>query len=135
VRPVHALLEDAAEAFAARPFLDFLGARHSYAEAAGVIAKAALGFQRSPPCQCGISADAWAGPNWSAGIDNELLMDEALAFDHRFDSAFDVELRHTSGRTFTPAEALMSVLQGAKAAREAYRGNDKAIVGRKRRSR
>jgi long-chain acyl-CoA synthetase len=46
VRPVHALLDDAAEAFAARPFLDFLGARHSYGEAAKVIAQAALGFQR-----------------------------------------------------------------------------------------
>lgn len=46
VRPVHALLEDAVAAFAARPFLDFLGSRQTYAQAARLIAKAALGFQR-----------------------------------------------------------------------------------------
>jgi hypothetical protein len=63
-------------------------------------------------------------PDWSARIDNELLTDEALTFDQRFDSAFDVELRHTPERTFTPAEALMAVLQEAKGAREAYRVKD-----------
>ena len=46
VRPVHALLDDAVAAFAARPFLDFLGSRHTYAQAARLIAKAAAGFQR-----------------------------------------------------------------------------------------
>ena len=46
VRPVHALLDDAAAAFAARPFLDFLGSRQTYAETARLIAKAAVGFQR-----------------------------------------------------------------------------------------
>ena len=87
-------------------------------------------FERELPgwwwkvCQCGISADAWAGPDWSAKVDDELLTDEALAFDGRFDSGFDVELRHTPERTFTPAEALMAVLQEAKAAREAYRVKD-----------
>jgi long-chain acyl-CoA synthetase len=45
-RPVHALLDDAVAAFAARPFLDFLGSRQTYAKAARLIAKAALGFQR-----------------------------------------------------------------------------------------
>ena len=46
VRPVHALLDDAVAAFAARPFLDFFGRRQTYAQAARLIAKAALGFQR-----------------------------------------------------------------------------------------
>jgi len=46
VRPVHALLDCAVAAFAARPFLDFLGSRQTYAQAARLIAKAALGFQR-----------------------------------------------------------------------------------------
>jgi long-chain acyl-CoA synthetase len=46
VRPVHALLDDAVAAFAARPFLDFFGRRQTYAQAAQLIAKAALGFQR-----------------------------------------------------------------------------------------
>ncbi len=46
VRPVHALLDDAVAAFAARPFLDFIGSRQTYAQAARLIAKAALGFQR-----------------------------------------------------------------------------------------
>lgn len=46
VRPVHTLLDDAVAAFAARPFLDFLGRRHTYAQAAQLIAKTALGFQR-----------------------------------------------------------------------------------------
>ena len=45
-RPVHALLDDAVAAFAARPFLDFLGSRHTYAQAARLVAKAAAGFQR-----------------------------------------------------------------------------------------
>jgi long-chain acyl-CoA synthetase len=46
VRPVHALLDEAVAAFAARPFLDFFGRRQTYAQAARLIAKAALGFQR-----------------------------------------------------------------------------------------
>ena len=46
VRPVHALLDDAVAAFAARPFLDFLGSRYTYAQAARLVAKAAAGFQR-----------------------------------------------------------------------------------------
>ena len=46
VQPLHALLDDAVAAFAARPFLDFLGRRQSYAETAGLVAQAALGFQR-----------------------------------------------------------------------------------------
>ena len=46
VRPAHALLDEAVAAFAARPFLDFLGRRQTYAQAARLIAKAALGFQR-----------------------------------------------------------------------------------------
>jgi len=46
VRPVHALLDDGAAAFAARPFLDFLGSRQTYAQTARLIAKAAVGFQR-----------------------------------------------------------------------------------------
>jgi long-chain acyl-CoA synthetase len=46
VRPVHALLDEAVAAFAARPFLDFLGRRQTYAQAARLIAKASLGFQR-----------------------------------------------------------------------------------------
>lgn len=46
LRPVHALLDDAVAAFAARPFLDFLGSRYTYAQAARLIAKAAAGFQR-----------------------------------------------------------------------------------------
>ena len=46
VRPVHALLDDAVRTFRARPFLDFLGSRHTYAQAAQLIAKAAAGFQR-----------------------------------------------------------------------------------------
>ncbi len=46
VRPVYALFDDAVAAFAARPFLDFLGSRQTYAQAARLIAKAALGFQR-----------------------------------------------------------------------------------------
>jgi len=45
-RPVHALLDDAVAAFAARPFLDFLGSRQTYVQAARLIARAALGFQR-----------------------------------------------------------------------------------------
>ena len=66
-------------------------------------------FERELPgwcwkvCQCGISADAWAVPDYSvAGPHDDLETDEALAFDHRFDSGFDVELRHTLERTFTP---------------------------------
>jgi long-chain acyl-CoA synthetase len=46
VRPVHALLDDAVAAFAARPFLDFLGRRQTYAETARLIAKAALGLHQ-----------------------------------------------------------------------------------------
>ncbi|MGB8709920.1 MAG: hypothetical protein WCD39_09175, partial [Methyloceanibacter sp.] len=46
IRPVHALLDEAVAAFAARPFLDFFGGRQTYAQAARLIAKAALGFQR-----------------------------------------------------------------------------------------
>jgi long-chain acyl-CoA synthetase len=46
VRPVHALLDDAVAAFPARPFLDFLGRRQTYAHVAQLIAKAAAGFQR-----------------------------------------------------------------------------------------
>ena len=46
VRPVQTLLDDAVAAFAAKPFLDFFGSRHSYAEAAQLVAKAAAGFQR-----------------------------------------------------------------------------------------
>jgi long-chain acyl-CoA synthetase len=46
VRPVYALLDDAVAAFPASPFLYFLGRRQSYAEAARLIAKAALGLQR-----------------------------------------------------------------------------------------
>lgn len=46
VRPVHALLDDAVAAFAARPLLDFFERRRTYAQAAQLIAKAALGFQR-----------------------------------------------------------------------------------------
>jgi long-chain acyl-CoA synthetase len=46
VRPVHALLDETVASFAARPFLDFLGSRQTYAQAARLIAKAALGFQR-----------------------------------------------------------------------------------------
>lgn len=46
VRPVYALLDDAVAAFAARPFLDFLGSRYTYAQAARLIAKTATGFQR-----------------------------------------------------------------------------------------
>jgi long-chain acyl-CoA synthetase len=46
IRPVHALLDDAVASFAAGPFLDFLGSRQTYAQAAGLIAKAALGFRR-----------------------------------------------------------------------------------------
>jgi len=46
VRPVHALFDDAVAAFPERPFLDFLGRRQTYAQAAQLIAKAAAGFQR-----------------------------------------------------------------------------------------
>jgi long-chain acyl-CoA synthetase len=46
VRPVQTLLDDAVAAFAAKPFLDFFGSRHSYAQAARLVAKAAAGFQR-----------------------------------------------------------------------------------------
>jgi long-chain acyl-CoA synthetase len=46
VRPVHTLLDEAVAAFAERPFLDFFGRRQTYAQAARLIAKAALGFQR-----------------------------------------------------------------------------------------
>ena len=43
---MHTLLDEAVAAFAARPFLDFFGRRQTYAQAARLIAKAALGFQR-----------------------------------------------------------------------------------------
>jgi long-chain acyl-CoA synthetase len=46
IRPVYALLDEAVAAFAARPFLDFFGRRQTYAQAARLIAKAALGFQQ-----------------------------------------------------------------------------------------
>jgi long-chain acyl-CoA synthetase len=46
VRPVYALLDDAAARFAARPFLDFLGKRYSYGDTARLVEKAALGLQR-----------------------------------------------------------------------------------------
>jgi len=46
VRPVHALLDDAVAAFPGRPFLDFLGRRQTYAQAAQLIAKTAAGLQR-----------------------------------------------------------------------------------------
>jgi len=46
IRPVHALLDEAVAAFAARPFLDFFGRRQTYAQAARLVAKAALGFQQ-----------------------------------------------------------------------------------------
>jgi long-chain acyl-CoA synthetase len=46
VRPVHALVDQAVAHFAARPFLDFLGRRYTYGEAARLIARAARGFQR-----------------------------------------------------------------------------------------
>jgi long-chain acyl-CoA synthetase len=43
---MHALLDEAVAAFAARPFLDFLGRRQTYAQTARLVTKAALGFQR-----------------------------------------------------------------------------------------
>jgi long-chain acyl-CoA synthetase len=46
IRPVHALLDEAVAAFAARPFLDFFGRRQTYAQAERLVAKAALGFQQ-----------------------------------------------------------------------------------------
>jgi long-chain acyl-CoA synthetase len=46
VRPVHALLDEAVARFADRPFLDFLGKQHTYAEAAWLISRAACGLQR-----------------------------------------------------------------------------------------
>jgi hypothetical protein len=67
-----------------------------------------------------VSADAWAAPDWSAGVDDQLITKEAIAFDGRFDRGFEVELRHTTTRTYTPAEAIMTVLHEAKTAREAY---------------
>ena len=45
-RPVHALLDEAVAAFAARPFLDFFGRRETYDQAARLVAKVALGFQQ-----------------------------------------------------------------------------------------
>ncbi len=46
VQPVYALLDDAVAAFPGRPFLDFLGRRQTYAQAAQLIAKTAAGLQR-----------------------------------------------------------------------------------------
>ena len=46
VRPVHALLDDAVAAFPGRPFLNFLGNKQTYAQAAQLIAKAVVGFQQ-----------------------------------------------------------------------------------------
>jgi long-chain acyl-CoA synthetase len=46
VRPVHTLLDEAVARFGARPFLDFLGRRYTYGDAARLIARAACGFQR-----------------------------------------------------------------------------------------
>lgn len=45
-RPIDALLDDATAAFPERPFLNFFGARQSYAETARLVARAALGLQR-----------------------------------------------------------------------------------------
>jgi len=46
VRPLHALLDDAVAAFGARPFLDFLGRRLSYAQTLQLVERAAKGFQQ-----------------------------------------------------------------------------------------
>ncbi|MBK3734384.1 AMP-binding protein [Azospirillum brasilense] len=45
VKPLTALLEDAAARFAERPFLDFMGKRSTYAEVARMVDRAARGFQ------------------------------------------------------------------------------------------
>ena len=45
VKPMTALLEDAAARFAERPFLDFMGKRSTYAEVARMVDRAARGFQ------------------------------------------------------------------------------------------
>ena len=45
VKPMTALLEDAAARFADRPFLDFMGKRSTYAEVARMVDRAATGFQ------------------------------------------------------------------------------------------
>jgi long-chain acyl-CoA synthetase len=46
VRPLWALLDDAAARFATRPFLDFLGRQWTYSDTAELVARAAFGFQR-----------------------------------------------------------------------------------------
>ena len=45
-RPLHALLDDAATAFGARPLLNFLGRRQSYAQTLRLVERAAKGFQQ-----------------------------------------------------------------------------------------
>ena len=66
LRPVQALFDDAVARFGARPFLDFVGRRYGYAQAARLIAKAALGFRR-----LGVSKGGKVGlfvPNSSYGV-------------------------------------------------------------------
>lgn len=46
VRPLHALIDDAVEAFFENPFLDFFGRQYTYAQAARLIARTAAGLQK-----------------------------------------------------------------------------------------
>jgi hypothetical protein len=46
--------------------------------------------------------------------------DEMRAFDERFNSGFDADLRHITGHLRTPAEALVAAIDKAKAAVAAW---------------
>jgi hypothetical protein len=66
---------------------------------------------------CSISVEADCAPERDS-----FSIEAARKIDKRFDEGFTVELRHTAEHTYTPAEALLAVLDEAKAAREAMAG-------------
>jgi hypothetical protein len=67
---------------------------------------------------CSISVEADTAPQSDAALGASIAA--ARKVDGRFNSGFTIELRHTPRRTFTPAEALLAVLEEAVAARAAY---------------
>ena len=66
--------------------------------------------------RCSISVEADAAPQ--PGDIALGSLNAAILADERFNSGFSVELRHTAGQEFTPAELLMALLAEAKPVRE-----------------
>jgi hypothetical protein len=73
--------------------------------------------------KCSISADADTAPEVDDGLGSIAV---ARMTDERFNSGFSVNLHHTAEHTYTPAEALLTVMMEAVAARDAFIQSGKA---------